>query len=521
MNHRIVDLYWAFALIAILAISIVACSDDEVEGDAANASEDDCEAHEVWNPIDNLCVPSSSPPNNTTEAPAEDAGVDAADATTSADDDAALDDDENSEASGNASSCEGQACQQVNCGSGESPTRLTGTVTIPSGELPLPDVAVYVPNSPLEPIGQGATCEQCQDELGADPLVSARTNAHGHFRLDNVPVGDEIPLVIEVGKWRRKVTIPYVEECETTEVDADLLRLPRNQDEGDIPQIAMTTGGWDAMECLMRKIGVSASEFSTEEGSGRVHLFAGRDGTNRFDNSLNSGASLTPAWDWWDDLDNLLKYDIIIHSCEGQPFLGDKSSSARHALQDFTDVGGRVFLSHYHYTWLEHGPDDFQSVADWGGMAMLADPETGYINTSFDKGALLYDWMNHTGSDVSNGFPIHEARGSVTSLNEELAQEWVWVEPDDPPFSFPGMAEQDDEITQYFSFNTPLTAPEHQQCGRVVFSDIHVAAGDTSSPDHPFPNGCGAGALTDQEKALVFMLFDLSRCIVPDKKGAL
>ena len=73
--------------------------------------------------------------------------------------------------------------------------------------------------------------------------------------------------------------------------------------------------------------------------------------------------------------------------------------------------------------------------------------------------------------------------------------------------------------TMYFSFDTPVnarrpTVPKY--CGRAVFSDLHVAGDPATSDNPPPPSGCDDTDLSPQEKALEFMLFDLSSCVIPD-----
>ena len=74
---------------------------------------------------------------------------------------------------------------------------------------------------------------------------------------------------------------------------------------------------------------------------------------------------------------------------------------------------------------------------------------------------------------------------------------------------------------QYLSFNTPVGTPEAMQCGKAVFTDIHIkqslngGGGDDSDPSKPFPSGCKANMMTPQAKALEFLFFDLSSCVEP------
>ena len=55
-----------------------------------------------------------------------------------------------------------------------------------------------------------------QRQVSGSPLVSAITGRRRHVHLTNMPVGANIPLVIQNGRWRRQVIIPSVAACVDT-----------------------------------------------------------------------------------------------------------------------------------------------------------------------------------------------------------------------------------------------------------------------------------------------------------------
>jgi N-acetylneuraminic acid mutarotase len=165
--------------------------------------------------------------------------------------------------------------QQVTC-AGNATTSVTGTVYAPNGLDPLPNAVVYVPNAAVAPFTPSVSCDNCAQASGS-PVVGGTTAVDGKFTLTNVPAGNNIPLVIQIGRWRRQVTIPTVTACATTALPAALTRLPKNKTEGDIPKQAFVTGEKDALECVLRKIGVDDAEFTNAVGSGRIHLYAAAD----------------------------------------------------------------------------------------------------------------------------------------------------------------------------------------------------------------------------------------------------
>jgi hypothetical protein len=430
--------------------------------------------------------------------------------------------------------CGSPACSQLTCPDGGpdgGTTSLSGVVYDPAGKVPLYNVVVYVPTTPVQPIATGATCDPCGSELTGNPLVSTLTDAQGHFVLPNVPVGIPIPLVMQLGKWRRQVTLPAVSACVDTAVtDSSLMRLPRNHTEGDIPHIALTTGGADPLECLLRKIGIDDSEFSTAGGSGRVHLYAGSGvagstpplvATSSFAPSLNGGVALADAQTLWGTASSLEAYDIVLMACEGQANAGTKPAGALQAMFEFESQGGRVFASHWHDYWFENGPAPLPSTGAWTDITPPPpDPSEGTLDTSFPKGQAFHDWLANVGGlDANQKLLINQAKHNLNSVGNG-AQQWVTLQ--NPNTTPPGQT-----AVEYMSFNTPLDVDAGSECGRVVYSDLHVSSGATNDAGaplgdqtgQPFPSGCVTTDLSPQEKALEFMLFDLSSCIQSDSQS--
>jgi hypothetical protein len=399
----------------------------------------------------------------------------------------------------------GLLAKQVSCPAGGT-TSVSGTVYIPSGQLPLYNVMVYVPDGELRPFTPGASCS-C--EITGEPIATALTDATGHFVIENVPVGSNIPLVIQVGDWRREFNIGSVEACADNPVPDQTLRLPSRQSEGDIPRIAVATGRLDALECLVRKLGVDESEFTGEQGGGRVTLFAGEGGTQRY--AKANGAAMFPlAQTLWGNLESLSRYDVVLMSCDGdRDNLENKSDQALEAMADYLNQGGRVFGSHYQDVWFARGPAPFPALAEFDLQPDLGNVSAQVV-TTFPKGEALSQWLWNAGASPTPGeVAIRGAQHDIASENPSYSQRWI-------------ATPAPKESVQYISANTPLGVPDADQCGRVVLSDIHVSegrAGDDisdSNPDFDFPNGCVTSTLTPQEAVLAFMLFDISACIVPD-----
>jgi len=394
---------------------------------------------------------------------------------------------------GGSGSCVGIGCNKADCGGGPK-TSITGQVLDPAGKNPIYNAIVYIPNDPsaaLPSLGNGVSCDKC-GATALNPVVSTLTDENGKFTLNDVPFQSGVPVVVQLGKWRRRVSIDVSAKCAENKLPSPV-QLPSKGSDGDMPQIAVTTGGADSLECLLLGIGIDQSEFVYGPGgNGHIHMYAGADGFN------DNGKIPTAGDNLWQDKAKMSAYDILALSCEDQEHPENKNN--RQPMHDYIESGGRVFATHYHYVWFKASPQaDFQAIATWGG-AYSKDGDYS-VDETFPKGKSFAKWLVNTGASTTEGtLPLTGVTASVAGTSKE-AQSWITHDPAN---------------VKYFSFNAPISASPENQCGRVVFGDLHVSG--VSEPS--FPGGCTVGngkALSPQQKALEFLFWDLSSCVQSDQ----
>ena len=320
--------------------------------------------------------------------------------------------------------CDGSTAWQcavdTSCGPG-SPTTLTGRVFDPAGTHPLYDATVFIPNqvASLPTITPGTdTCNTCDASIG-DYVVATQTDAAGSFSLQNVPTGTGVPVTVQIGKWRRTVAVDVPTSCVTTAVPDGTLRLPRRQSEGDMPQMALLTGGCDDIGCFLTNLGIDASEFTSPHGGGRVDVYQGL-GLTGNGASLSGGTAgncTTSSCPLWASKQSFEYYDVAILSCEcGEQTSTNESPAAYTNLRDWLNEGGRVLGSHYGYTWFKDNPDPaIQGVATWLGTSLAGGSGTYDLGTAFPKEQAFAQWLGDAGALTAHGPPPTIALGSVAS----------------------------------------------------------------------------------------------------------
>src|SRR6185437_1821604 len=180
----------------------------------------------------------------------------------------------------------------------------------------------------------------------------------------NVPVGSNIPLVIQTGRWRRQVVLPSVTACQDNPAPAALTRLPKNKGEGDIPHMAFATGAVDSLECVMRKIGVDDAEFTQPSGTGRINLYVGQGSVavSIFQSynvgGANAGAGTPSETALVDKPATLAEYDMVFFPCKGADLSTGATTPLPTAAEqtnliNYANVGGRVFATHFSFGWLD------------------------------------------------------------------------------------------------------------------------------------------------------------------------
>jgi hypothetical protein len=372
-------------------------------------------------------------------------------------------------------------------------TAVTGAATSPD---PLYGALVFIPNiapgGKLPPFTDGPSCNRCAAPLTRDQaFASAVTGPNGTFTLQgDLPTGTGIPLVVQLGHWRYETTIDVV-PCVTNHLPAGTARLPRIQTEGNIPLTAVSTGNVDALECILRKMGVADTEFSNPAGAGRIHFY--RNNGASYDVSTPNEAALVSTQATWD------KYDQILFPCEGSQT--SETAQALTSFIDYTSKGGRVLATHFSYTWLYQN-GGFATAGTWQpNQQNPINPLIADVDTTHPKGQSFVTWLGLVGALSSVSPPqvsINDPRRNLNAVPAgQGGQRWIYSDTAPP-------------LVQQMVIDTPVAATPDQLCGRVIYSDFHVA--NAVNDQLTFPAECPTTDLTPQEKILEFMLLDLSSC---------
>ena len=187
--------------------------------------------------------------------------------------------------------CFGLACDIAACG-GTVTTTLSGTVYDPAGNNPLYNASVYIPANPfaaLPAFSTGASCDTCSGAGSLDAIQATQTDAAGNFTLTNVPTFTNLPVVVQLGKWRREIVLKTITSCQDNVVAGNctapnpadcVFRLPRNQTDGydpiagtytkaDLPHVAIVSGApIRSTACCSRRASIRTSSATTCRPSG-------------------------------------------------------------------------------------------------------------------------------------------------------------------------------------------------------------------------------------------------------------
>jgi hypothetical protein len=402
--------------------------------------------------------------------------------------------------------CTGLCKQQVVCGGGVTTTVsgkvIAGTIPMFGTPDPVPNVIVYVPNAPIQQFAPGVQCSQCGAEVTGSPLVETTTAFDGTFTLTNMPSGNNIPIVIQLGRWRRSFVF-NVPSCATTAIGS--LQMPQNQGQGDIPYTAISSGSVDTIECVLLKMGVAQTEFTPQGGVGRINMYEG--------NGASGGAGTTAETALIGNGGSYMQYDQILFPCWGGEII--KNAASLGNLVAYGNAGGHFFATHYSYTWLfQNNP--YNTTANWNvnhSSDNGPDPYTVQLPPTNPKGTIFSNWLHLVGAmpnpqTVEISYPRHDA-------NSVAGQSIDWISGKD--------ANDGSNMVAHYTFDIPVGA--QTQCGHAIFSDFHVTNaavnGNTTFPTECMKNEttgvtCSNAApcpMTAQEKILEYMIWDLASCV--------
>ncbi len=413
--------------------------------------------------------------------------------------------------SGGPPGCQGAGCYNY-CPTGTA-TSITGVATAPNGIDPLPGAIVYVPLEVNE-FPPEVRCEVCT-QISDTAAVSTVTNSDGSFTLtpvptfENQPPGATVRVITQKGRFRKVSEVQIDAPCAANFPANANFRLPGRSDPTGldrIPKIAVATGDYDIMECVLLKLGIENGAFDLYEGA----TFETGGGSSGGFDALLMNTSL------------LASYNIVFINCTNDTFEDLLTNpTIRANVDNYVGSGGRLYVTDWSYDWVEQIPA-WSPQIDFGPGASSTAPEPMNQAAIGDDGitteALVLDpgmvaWLNAV--EQVTGEAIIGADNRVHI--EHFLIGWVMQ------FMVPGVPDTNTTVWlegnvsgSGLSGNLPLTTTfDYNACGRVLYSSYHTRGRDGLGFGGPFPGYCPSGeALSPQERVLEYLILHIADCLI-------
>jgi hypothetical protein len=403
-----------------------------------------------------------------------------------------------------------------NCGAPGTPfdTTVVGTVFAPNGQDPVPNATVYVPTGAPSAFPAGVSCDLCGVPSGA--VTSTTTRFDGGFTLPHVPPGENVKVVIELGRFRRVVTMS-VTACQPNLAPHDPgsfgVRLPGK--DGDlsvddrVPKIAVATGDYDQIECVLKRMGIEQIDLYDDRYQGTLPATQGK-----FFDLLNDRAKLEA-------------YNLVVVNCTYSDFEPKLTPAVLANLEHYVGAGGRLYATDWAYDFIGQVPA-FAPYLCYvpGGVDGSSPPTscpgapqpmgTAHSNTPWSTAATprdptLTSWLGVFPSTLVNGqvavaynFVVIDRVG-----DPQMYPTTVWLD---------GDATDPNALPQLSKGTRPMTVTfDYKQCGRVHYStyntEPNAIPADTAQFRYP---GCdGRTAFNPQERLLEYLIFETAQCVGP------
>ena len=174
----------------------------------------------------------------------------------------------------------------------------------------------------------------------------------------------------------------------------------------------------------------------------------------------------------------LATYDLIVNACECSEAQVEKPQSSIDNLVAYANAGGRLFNTHYHYSWIDPSrshPNGGASNPRWqfDGPRSSAKPHgaespiVGDVDTTFPKGNAFASWLLGVGASAFQSGKLAIDDGALQRCRRQPR-----LRPD-------GSGPRTHDLTETYPLarrscttrSTRLSAfPDQQQCGKVLFS---------------------------------------------------